>query len=191
MEYYYKDFQGITEVTGVEADQLQKSYWEQTILQGTGTSQGLEFLVTKKTGQLNGIFSYTISATDRKFNDLNNGETYDFRWDRTHKLNLQMVYQVSPTLTFNVAAVLMSGHAVTVPTSKYFTTDGTMVFDYSQKNNYRMPYYKRLDVGFTKEIKPEFHDDYHEYYGIYLYNFFGWDNPVIARFEKDDVGITK
>lgn len=191
MEYYYKDFQGITEITGVEADQLQKSYWEQTILQGTGSSQGLEFLITKKTGQLNGILSYTLSATDRRFTDLNNGETFDFRWDRRHKLNLQLVYQVSPTLTFNFAAVVMSGHAVTVPTSKYFTTDGTMVFDYSQKNNYRMPYYKRLDIGFTKEIKPEFHDDYHEYYGIYLYNFFGWDNPVIARFEKDDVGITK
>lgn len=191
IEYYYKDFQGITELTGVDADPLQKSYWEQSIVQGTGSSQGIELLITKKTGNLNGIFSYTFSATDRKFDMLNNGQPFDFRWDRRNKLNLQLAYQVSSTFVFNFNAVLMTGHAVTVPTSQYYTTDGRLVYDYSMKNNFRMPYYKRIDIGFTKEIKPEFHIDYHEYYGIFFYNTFGWDNPITAQFQKGDDKVVR
>lgn len=188
LEYYYKSFDGITELSGFDGDILQKSYWENSILQGTGSSTGLEFLISKKSGPVNGILSYTFSVTDRQFEELNNGKAFDFRWDRRNKISLQMTYQVSNDLVFNMSGVFMDGHAVTVPTSKYYTTDNRQVYDYSEKNNYRMPFYKRIDIGFTKEIKPEFHDDYHEYYGIHVYNLFGWDNPVVARFGENNLG---
>lgn len=188
IEYYYKTFDGITELSGFDGDNLQKSYWENSILQGIGSSSGVELLLTKKSGALNGIFSYTYSVTDRQFNEINNNKAFDFRWDRRNKISLQLAYQVSSDLIFNVSGVFMDGHAVTVPTSKYFTTDNRLVYDYSQKNNYRMPFYKRVDIGFTKEIKPEFHDDYHEFYGIHVYNLFGWDNPVVARFAENNLG---
>ncbi len=192
LEYYYKSFDGITElVESGTADNFQRSYWEKSILQGKGTSTGVELLFSKRSGQLNGIFSYTFSITDRIFEELNNGKTFDFRWDRRNKLSLQLAYQVSKDFVFNLSGVLMNGHAVTVPTSKYFTTDKTLVYDYSEKNNYRMPLYKRIDIGFTKEIKPEFHDDYHEFYGIHIYNVFGWDNPVIARFPENNLGYNR
>ena len=188
-EYYYKSFDGITELLeSSNADNLQKSYWENSILQGKGSSSGFELLFTKRSGQLNGVFSYTYSTTDRTFDEINGGKPFDFRWDRRNKLSLQLAYQVSKDLVVNLSGVLMNGHAVTVPTSKYFTTDKRLVYDYSEKNNYRMPFYKRVDIGFTKEIKPDFHDDYHEYYGIHIYNLFGWDNPVVARFAKNDLG---
>lgn len=189
LEYYYKSFDGITELIGFEtADNLQRSYWENSILQGTGTSNGVEFLISKRSGRLNGIFSYTYSVTDRVFSELNFGKPFDFRWDRRNKISLQMAYQASKDLIINFSAVIMNGHAVTVPTSKYFTTDGKLVYDYSEKNNYRMPFYRRIDVGFTKEIRPDFHTDYHEYYGIHIYNVFGWDNPVIAKFAENNLG---
>jgi hypothetical protein len=147
LEYYYKSFDGITELSGFDGDILQKSYWENSILQGTGSSTGLEFLISKKSGPLNGILSYTFSVTDRQFEELNNGKAFDFRWDRRNKISLQMTYQVSNDLVFNMSGVFMDGHAVTVPTSKYYTTDNRQVYDYSEKNNYRMPFYKRIDIG--------------------------------------------
>ena len=76
----------------------------------------------------------------------------------------------------------MSGNPVTVPTGQYYTVDGKSVFDYSQKNNYRLPLYRRLDIGFTKEIHPEMAYDYRRFWGINIYNTLGFANPLVARY---------
>jgi hypothetical protein len=62
-----------------------------------------------------------------------------------------------------------------------------LVYDYSEKNNYRLPTYKRLDLGFTKEIKPESHFDYREFYGVHVYNILAFRNPMVARFQENPV----
>jgi hypothetical protein len=172
-------------------EKLSNGYWEQMITQGTGKSQGLEILITKRTGMLNMIGSYTLSNTERNFEDVNGGIDYPFRWDRRHKLALQLVYQPSYSLTVNMNAVIMTGNPVTVPTGRYFTTDGTMVYDFSAINNYRLPNYQRLDVGFTKEIKPEEHFEYQEFYGVQLYNMLGQINPMNAQFRVESNGDLK
>ncbi|MGB1093367.1 MAG: TonB-dependent receptor [Bacteroidia bacterium] len=191
IEGYYKYFNGIMYIQESRDEKLSNGYWEQMITQGTGKSQGLEILITKRTGMLNMIGSYTLSNTERNFEDVNGGIDYPFRWDRRHKLALQLVYQPSYSLTVNMNAVIMTGNPVTVPTGRYFTTDGTMVYDFSAINNYRLPNYQRLDVGFTKEIKPEEHFEYREFYGVQLYNMLGQINPMNAQFRVESNGDLK
>jgi hypothetical protein len=187
IEGYYKYLNGITEVQEERDEKLSQNYWENMVSQGVGNSQGIELLITKRTGQLNLIGSYTYSITTRTFEDVNFGENYNFRWDRRHKFNLQMAYQATESLVLNFNLVLMSGNPVTVPTSRYFTTDGRLVYDYSEKNNYRLPTYRRLDLGFTKEIKPESHIDYREFYGVHIYNILAFSNPMVARFQQQPI----
>ncbi len=182
IEGYYKYFSGITEVEESRDERLSKNYWENMVLQGTGNSQGIELLISKRSGALNLIGSYTLSSTNRKFDLINRGESYYFRWDRTHKAALQLTYQPSESLVLNFTGVIMSGNPVTVPTGQYYTVDGKLVFDYSEKNNYRLPLYRRLDIGFTKEIHPEMAYDYRRFWGINIYNTLGFTNPLVARY---------
>ncbi len=188
IEGYYKYFTGLMYVRESQDEKLSKDYWEQMVNQGTGNSSGIEFLISKKSGNLNMIASYTYSTTTRLFEDVNGGEAYPFRWDRPHKLAMQMVFQPSSTFNINLNMVFMSGNPVTVPTGRYFTVDNRLVYDFSAVNNYRLPTYQRIDVGFTKEIKPEEHFDTREFYGIHVYNLLGVSNPVNAEFQFNDQG---
>lgn len=191
IEGYYKYFTGLMYIQESRDEKLSKDYWEQMISQGTGNASGLEFLISKKSGRLNTIGSYTYSRTNRLFEDVNGGVAFPFRWDRTHKFALQLVFQPNPTISFNLNAVLMSGNPLTVPTGRYFTVDNRLVYDFSQINNYRLPTYQRIDVGFTKEIKPEEHFETREFYGIHIYNLMGNNNPVNAEFQFNDAGEMK
>lgn len=191
VEGYYKYFNGVMYIQEGRDEKLSDNYWEQMISQGTGKSQGLELLLTKRTGMLNMIASYTLSNTERNFEDVNGGVAFPFRWDRRHKLGLQLVYQPTYSITLNANLVWMTGNPVTVPTGRYFTTEGTLVYDYSAVNNYRLPSYQRIDVGFSKEIKPEEHFDYREFYGFQLYNMLGQINPMNAQFRVEADGQLK
>ncbi len=186
VEAYYKYFDGLMYLQESRDEKLSKDYWEQMINQGTGNASGIEFLLTKKSGHLNVIASYAYSTTTRLFKDVNGGEAFPFRWDRPHKLALQMVYQINESFNFNLNAVYMSGNPVTVPTGRYFTVDNRLVYDYSAINNYRLPNYSRIDFGFTKEIKPEEHFETKEFYGVHVYNILGDFNPVNAQFKFDN-----
>ncbi len=76
----------------------------------------------------------------------------------------------------NFALVLMSGNAVSVPTGKYVTADGTFIYDYSEKNNFRMPVYKRLDIGFKKQIHPNPRVYEKQWWGVNIYNVLNFRN---------------
>ena len=187
-EGYYKWFDGITDLTGVEEDPFVKDFWERSIVQGTGRARGFEAMITKKTGSGTGLLSYTYSKTERTFEFINDGKPFDYRWDRPHQLKAQFTWQAQTWLTINMSGMLMSGNVYTVPTGQYLTTDNKLVFDYSRKNNYRMPLYKRFDIGFTKEIKPYYNRGYREFWGLQVYNVLGSINPINARWEVNTAG---
>lgn len=184
IDLYYRTFDGITDLTGLDEGDLDENYWEALLSQGKGTAYGAEMMLIRKVGRLTGLLSYTLSRSNRKFDDLNFGEMFPFRWDRRHKLALQGVYKVNDVYTLNFAAVVMSGNAVTVPTGSYLAADGSLVFDYSARNNYRMPVYKRIDLGFTKKIKPYLKRDFESYWGVNIYNLASWKNPLFVRVDS-------
>ncbi|MFZ9970173.1 MAG: TonB-dependent receptor plug domain-containing protein [Bacteroidia bacterium] len=185
-EGFIKRFNGITDLTGTPSDALKPNFWDEAIAQGQGSARGLELLVSKSSGKVTGLASYTFSRTERTFASVNEGQAYPFRWDRPHKASAQLTWYIWPTFRMNASAMFMSGNLVTVPSSRYVTVDGSLVYDYSQKNNYRLPAYRRIDLGFTKEIHPEIKRSYHELYGIQVYNIMGWNNPIFTRLEIVD-----
>lgn len=187
-ETYYKKFNGITDLTGVEEDPFVKNYWERSIVQGSGVARGFETMLTKKTGSYTGVLSYSYSKTERTFEFINDGKPFDYRWDRPHQFKGQLTWQAKTWLTINFAVMVMSGNVYTVPTAQYLTTDNKLVYDFSNKNNYRMPLYRRLDVGFTKEIKPNYNRGYHEFWGLQIYNALGYMNPINARWDMSNDG---
>lgn len=186
MEGYFRSYTGITDLNGQIVQEIGRDYWEQVLAQGKGSAYGLEAMLMKRTGKFNGLASYAWSYTNRTMEDINFGKTYPFRWDRRHRFTAQGVYHISEVYTINMAVVLMTGNAVTVPTARYLAIDGTEVLEYGEKNNYRMPFYRRIDVGFSKKIKPYMVRSFDSYWGINIYNIASWRNPLFVRVSSDN-----
>jgi hypothetical protein len=189
LEGYFRSFNGITDLNGGVIEEVNENYWEQLLSQGKGTAYGFEALLMRKTGRFNGLVSYSWAHSNRTIDDINFGASYPFRWDRRHKFAMQGVYHVNEVYTLNFAVVVMTGNAVTMPTSQYLAIDGTTVLEYTEKNNFRMPLYRRFDVGFSKKIKPYLRRDFDSYWGINIYNLASYRNPLFVRVEQDGGGI--
>jgi hypothetical protein len=146
--------------------------WEDNVTAGRAWSYGLEFLLQKKEGRLNGWIGYTLSWTQMQFDSLNFGKKYYARYDRRHDISVVAIYRLTDHITLSGTWVYGTGNAVTLPTSEYSIQQhlnnyssprepdiryyaGQIVKEYSIKNNFRMRAYHRLDIGiqFHKEKK--------------------------------------
>lgn len=170
--------------------------WEKKIMQGEGRSMGLELLAEKSTGRLSGWMSYTLSKTDRKFTETNQGQWYPYNFDRRHELNMALTYQWKPGVQLNGAFVLGTGNAITLPESKYLmgwnwltnTEPDIPLMVYSSKNEHRMPTYHRLDGGisFTKQRKHGIRT-----WNVGAYNLYNRKNPYYLKVKSHNMAATE
>src|SRR5690606_6904178 len=140
---------------------------EADLLYGIGRAYGLELFFKKQEGRLNGWVSYTLSRSERQFDQINNGNWYAAKQDATHTVNLVAMVEINPRLDFSASFVLNSGNAVTFPSGKY-TIDNSSVWYYAERNGYRMPIYHRLDMGLT--LKPKKESKLNSSWSFGLYN---------------------
>ncbi|WP_428230082.1 TonB-dependent receptor [Flavobacterium sp.] len=145
------------------------------LLVGKGKAYGLEMMLRKKNGKFSGWLSYTLSWSDRNFDELNNGKTYFAKYDRRHNLSLVGMYDLNPKWNFGVTQIFSSGNRFTMPTSWYFINNNP-VKEYSEYNNAQMPNYIRTDLSvnyfFVKTNKKE------SALNFSIYNTFNIDNPI-------------
>jgi hypothetical protein len=156
IEGYYKLLQNQIDYKD-GADVLTNELYEKDLLSGDGRTYGLELMVRKNKGDFTGWISYTLSRSERKINGINDFNWYPARQDRTHSLNVVLMYQYK-RWTFSGTFVYYTGNAVTFPSGKY-QVNNDVVYLYTERNGYRMPDYHRLDLGVTvdllrKKLKP-------------------------------------
>lgn len=151
-EVYYKQMQGQIEYRS-GTDLRGNRNVEADLLFGDGRAYGIELFFKKRFGKINGWIGYTLSKTERQFNDINNGKWFFAKQDRTHDLSLVGIYKASDRWTFSSTFVYNTGNAVTFPAGKY-QLNGNTVFYYPERNSNRMPDYHRLDFSATLEGKP-------------------------------------
>jgi hypothetical protein len=187
IETYYKDLQNqIDYKNGAELNFNDNV--ESQILFGHGRAYGLELFMKKKYGKFNGWVSYTLSRTERKFNEINNSNYFPAKQDRTHDISIVGIYELSKRWTLSATWVYNTGNAVTFPTGKY-EIDGTTLFYYSDRNANRMPAYHRLDIGATWIKKKT--DKFESSWTFSLYNAYGHDNPYTITFRESKSDPTK
>lgn len=128
---------------------------EQDIIVGIGKSYGVEFMLKKNTGRLTGWMSYTYSRSLRKFEseisdqNLSQGEFFPSNFDKPHDLTVLMNYNLSRGVKFSANFTYSTGRPVTAPVSKYSVQHILSVLNYSQRNQFRIPDYHRLDISVT------------------------------------------
>ncbi len=130
--------------------------WEDKVTEGKGESYGMEFFVQKKYGKWNGWLGYTLSWTNRQFDEVNFGKKFPYKYDRRHDINLAIAYQPRDHVSYSMSWVFGTGNAVSLPISEYLVIDPnsrswyinpTSVENYGDRNQYRMNAYHRLDIS--------------------------------------------
>lgn len=156
---------------------------EGELVYGTGRAYGLELLLRKKTGKFTGWIGYTLSRTERKFDDIDDGKYFVARQDRTHDLSVVAMYDLNNKWAISANFVYYTGNAVTFPSGKY-EMDGQVINYYSERNGYRMPAYHRLDLGATYYRKRT--DTYESSWSFSVYNAYGRENAYTISFRESD-----
>lgn len=151
VEAYYKSLENQIDFRN-GADLQANRQLEGELLFGIGRAYGLEWFLRKNNGKLNGWISYTLSKSERKIDEINDGNWFNARQDRTHDLSVVGIYELSKKWTLAATFVFNTGNAVTFPSGKY-ELDGQSRFYYTERNGYRMPNYHRLDVSATYDPK--------------------------------------
>lgn len=131
------------------ADLVVNDHLETELLSGEGRAAGAELSIKKKEGPLNGWLSYTFSRSERLVEGINNGNWYPSNFDKTHDVSLILNIQPNRRNTFTINFSYSTGRPATPPLGNYITENGLVVPIYSQRNQFRIPDYHRLDLAYT------------------------------------------
>ena len=187
VEGYYKDMQNLIEFKDNADFNFGMPDTDQFTF-GKGRAYGVELFINRRIGNLTGWLGYTLAWTERKFDELNNGNWFPPRYDRRHDISLAMTYNINDTWELGAAWVYGTGQAYTVPNGTYTINPVNMggfvndEYHYSSRNGYRMPSYHRMDVNFMYK---------YSWFGlpfefsINVYNIYNRKNPFTIYIDEE------
>jgi len=186
VEIYYKYSNDIVEYKD-GADFITSPYTETVVLQGLQNAYGIEFMLQKTTGRLDGWISYTYSRSEmlvsgeNEYENINNGDPYPSNFDRPHVLNVVGNYSINRRFSIGSNLVYMSGRPVTYPTSLYYINNVAYI-DYFARNQFRIPDYFRIDLSLNIEGNLKADKFMHSTWSFNVYNLLGRNNPQSIYF---------
>ncbi|MCK9400116.1 MAG: TonB-dependent receptor [Bacteroidales bacterium] len=190
LEFYYKKITDYPEfIDG--ADFLNNPLVETTVLPGNQNAYGIEFLLRRNGRRLEGWLAYTYSRSivkvdgDLPWERINGGLAYPANYDIPHVLNTVINYHFSRRLTASGVVTYQTGRPVTYPVSVYYINLVPYV-DYSDRNEYRIPDYFRVDLSLTIEGNLKRNKLLHHSLIFSLYNATGRDNPYSVYFKLEN-----
>ncbi len=183
-EIYYKRMTNVIDFAD-HAELMLNKYLDGEIRSGKGKAYGLELMLRKNSGKLNGFINYTISRSERTIAEINNGKTYLAPFDKTHCFNIAANFELSPKHMFSATWVYATGMPTTYPVGR-FEINGEYFPIYSARNEYRRPDYHRLDLSYTYTPKPNTEKRYKGEWVFSVFNAYGQKNPwTISYIQKE------
>jgi len=186
LEGYYKKVDDILDYK-VGSQLLLNETLEQEVLQGDGKSYGLELLLRKSKGRWNGWIGYTYSRSfvrlDGNFAEevVNNGNFFPSNFDKPHDFSFVGNFKLTKRYSFSANFVYQTGRPVTVPVGNFILNDTELVL-FSDRNEFRVPDYYRLDISFNIEGNHKIKKLAHSFWNISIYNVLGRNNPYSVFF---------
>jgi len=192
LEVYYKDMKN--QALFKEGTLLtQVSVIENNLTFGKGYSYGTELFIEKNSGKFNGWLAYTLSWTNQTFKDLNFGKEFPFAYDRRHNLSLVGNYDLSKHWMLSGAFVFNTGRPYTLPVGRVDVGNGGTLYngtyaDYTERNNYRLNSFHRLDVSaIYRKTRQMFRKSYESEWVFSVYNLYSRRNPYFVYLSTDEV----
>ncbi len=180
--------------------------WQDKVETGDAWAYGAEVFVQKKRGRTTGWIGYTLAWSKRRFEALNDGKTFPYRYDRRHDVAFVLIHKLSDRLDLGATWVYGTGQAVTLATARFL--DGRFlddrVFserfleggirlpelnDYGARNSYRMAAYHRLDLVLNWHFEKAFFSEAGEStLALGFYNTYNRKNPFFIFAARDANG---
>jgi hypothetical protein len=190
VEAYYKELVNVVDFK--DGAQLEMNPDIETMLINTnGRNYGIEFLVRKNSGKIDGWVTYTYSRSLRKTSGtfpeetINNNTYYPSAYDRPHDFSIAASYHLNKRLRFTANFSYSTGRPITLPEYKYLTGDDVVVY-FSDKNKYRIPDYHRLDLTIALDESLHLKKRWKGSWSLSLLNVYGRENPYTIFYKKED-----
>ena len=184
LEVYYKTMNNLITYKSGYSNLSSTESWENSVeTGGIGESYGAELFLQKKKGRTTGWIGYTLSWTNRKFDNINFGEWYPYKFDRRHDFSLVVSHRFNEKWDAGLTWVYGTGNAITFPQAIYLGTPNNgndfvdVVESYGTRNSTRLDAYHRLDLGFNKTVKKK---RITKILSFGAYNFYSRKNPFFA-----------
>ena len=204
-EVFYKDVQNrIDYIDG--ANLIANNAIEQVILNGEARAYGLEFLLRKNEGKLQGWLAYTLSKSEQRTpgrapvidngrsnveTGINFGNWYNTPYDKTHDISLFISYDLTDKWSFSGNFTYQTGQPTNYPVGQFEFQDLTVPY-YGLRNSQRLPAYNRLDLSATLKPKKNKNRKLKGEWVFSLYNVYNRRNAASINFrQNDDTGVNE
>lgn len=193
LEGYYKQMTGLKDYK-VAATLLMNHHIETEIIDCEGKAYGLELLLRKPAGKLNGWISYTWSRALQRSNGvyreekINDNKWFPAIYDKPHSLALVGNYRFSRRISLSSNLVYSTGRPITYPVAKYNFRNGKFLH-YSNRNEYRVEDYFRWDMSFNLDGNLRTDQIAHSFWSLSVYNVTGRDNIYSIYFVSGGDGV--
>ena len=191
VEGYYKTIDHYLDYRS-GAQLLMNDHLETEVLPTEGRAYGVEFILKRPKGKLNGWISYTYSRTELRQSDpriarpVNDGEWYPAEYDKPHDFKLVGNYQFTQRYSTSFNVDYSTGRPQTMPVSQYYDhTIGATTFSFSERNGIRIPDYFRVDLSFNIKPTHRLTAKTHTFFTIGVYNLLGRKNVYSIYFQNE------
>ena len=188
VEVYYKNIKNYLDYRN-GASLVLNQHIETDVLPTQGKAYGVELLLKKSTGQLNGWISYTYSRTFLRQDNpavgelINGGAYYPANYDKPNSFNFIGNYRFTHRYSVSLNTVYSTGRPITYPVAVYNYGGSERVL-YSNRNQYRIPDYFRTDLSVNIDGNHKVHQFFHSSWTIGVYNLTGRNNAYSTYFAE-------
>ena len=153
-EIFYRDLKGLV-VTKDFARLLTNPHIETEVLNAKGIAYGAEFSLKRDIGKLSieSSIAYTRSLRQTINNpdgqNVNGGKWFPADFDSPINISITAKYRPLTTRTISASFVYRSGRPITSPAGAFSVYPSWFIPLFSDRNQYRIPDYHRLDLAYT------------------------------------------
>ncbi len=190
IEGYYKRVNNVLEYKD-GAEVLLNETLETDIINARSKSYGIEWLLKKQSGKLSGWLSYTYARSLIQANgaysveQINSGEYYPSNYDKPHSVYLVSNYKINRRVNIALNVNYSTGRPATFPVIRYQFKDQPFLH-YTDRNQYRIPDYFRMDLAINLEGNHKVHKKIHGSWSLSVYNLTSHPNAYSVFFTNED-----
>lgn len=170
-EGYFKNMQKTIDYKD-NANLLMNEEVDLEVKEGEGRAYGIETMAKYEKRSFKTQISYTVSLSERRADEINNGRWYYAVYDQRHNLAATTTLRGKRN-EFSFVFKFHTGGRATIPYTT-FSYYGTTLAQYTERNGYVMPVFHRLDFSWRHNF--ETHGKYRSYLVFSLYNCYGRKN---------------
>lgn len=194
LEGYYKTMDNVVEYTDdATIFNAAGKKWDEQVIIGNGRSYGAELLLEKKQGRTRGWLGYTLAWTNRQFAEINKGNTFPYKYDPRHTVELAFVQRLGKHWEISANWQFATGMPITLPVASYEGISDPSPWDpdpdipsrvdeLGDRNSIRTSSTHRLDIGITFTKKKKW---WTKSWNFSLFNAYNQKNPYYYYLKTD------